>query len=186
MMKNVLRYSIIDSSSYLFLAVFTAALNAFISSRFGPEYLIIASAIALCREFQMVFDGIGQAVGPIFSVYIGEKNHNGLRSSYSLANKTAVIEGIAVTVLLVIIAPFVPQFLNVADPVLAEWVVKGVRITAFGSVFISILPASKWRRFWMVERSTKGRILYASKSPGRKPGEGRDELISRGSQCPHL
>ena len=46
MMKNVLRYSIIDSSSYLFLAVFTAALNAFISSRFGPEYLIIASAIA--------------------------------------------------------------------------------------------------------------------------------------------
>lgn len=139
MMKNVLRYSIIDSSSYLFLAVFTAALNAFISSRFGPEYLIIASAIALCREFQMVFDGIGQAVGPIFSVYIGEKNHNGLRSSYSLANKTAVIEGIAVTVLLVIIAPFVPQFLNVADPVLAEWVVKGVRITAFGSVFISIL-----------------------------------------------
>lgn len=139
MMKNVLRYSMIDSSSYLFLAVFTAALNAFISSRFGPEYLIIASAIALCREFQMVFDGIGQAVGPIFSVYIGEKNHNGLRSSYSLANKTAVIEGIAVTVLLVIIAPFVPQFLNVADPVLAEWVVKGVRITAFGSVFISIL-----------------------------------------------
>ena len=138
-MKDVIRYSIIDSSSYLFLAIFTAALNAFISAQFGPEYLILASAITLCREFQLLFDGIGQAVGPIFSVYVGEQNHNGLRSSFSLANKTAIIEGVIVTVVLVIIAPFVPGFLNVADPMLAEWVVIGVRITAFGSTFISIL-----------------------------------------------
>ena len=40
---------------------------------------------------------------------------------------------------MIIIAPFVPQFLNVADPLLAEWVVIGVRITAPGSTFISIL-----------------------------------------------
>ncbi len=138
-MKDVIRYSIIDSSSYLFLAIFTAALNAFISAQFGPEYLILASAITLCREFQLLFDGIGQAVGPIFSVYVGEQNHNGLRSSFSLANKTAIIEGVIVTAVLVIIAPFVPGFLNVADPMLAEWVVIGVRITAFGSTFISIL-----------------------------------------------
>ena len=138
-MKDVIRYSIIDSSSYLFLAIMTAALNAFISAEFGPEYLILVSAITLCREFQLLFDGIGQAVGPIFSVYVGEENHEGLRSSYSLANKTAIIEGIIVTVVLVIIAPFVPQFLNVADPALAEWVVIGVRIIALGSAFISIL-----------------------------------------------
>lgn len=138
-MKDVIRYSIIDSSSYLFLAVFTAALNAFISSQFGPEYLILASAITLSREFQLLFDGIGQAVGPIFSVYVGEQNHKGLRTSYSLANKTAIVEGIAVTVVLVIIAPFVPGFLNVSDPLLAGWVVTGVRITAVGSTFISIL-----------------------------------------------
>lgn len=138
-MKDVIRYSIIDSSSYLFLAIFTAALNAFISAQFGPEYLILASAITLCREFQLLFDGIGQAVGPIFSVYVGEQNHNGLRSSFSLANKTAIIEGVIVTAVLVIIAPFVPGFLNVSDPMLAEWVVIGVRITAFGSTFISIL-----------------------------------------------
>ena len=138
-MKDVIRYSIIDSSSYLFLAIFTAALNAFISAQFGPEYLILASAVTLCREFQLLFDGIGQAVGPIFSVYVGEQNHKGLRSSFSLANKTAVIEGIIVTVVLLIVAPFVPQFLNIADPLLAGWVVTGVRITAFGSTFISIL-----------------------------------------------
>ena len=139
MMKDVLRYSIIDSSSYLFLAVFTAALNAFISARFGAEYLILASVIALCREFQLVFDGIGETVGPIFSIYIGEQNHTGLRLSYGLANKTAIIEGIIVTVVLLIIAPFVPGFLHVADPGIAAVVVTGVRITALGSTFISIL-----------------------------------------------
>ncbi len=138
-MKDVIRYSIIDSSSYLFLAVFTAALNAFISTQFGPEYLILASVITLCREFQLLFDGIGVAVGPIFSVYVGEKNHSGLRSSFSLANKTAVIEGIIVTVVLVIIAPFTPAFLNVTDPQLSNWVVIGVIITALSSTFVSIL-----------------------------------------------
>ena len=139
MLKEVLRYSIIDSSSYLFLAAMTAILNAFVSDEFGPEYLILASAVTLCREFQLVFDGIGQAVGPIFSVYLGEESKGGLRSSYALANKTAVFEGVAVTLLLLIVAPFVPQFLNVDDPTLARWVVTGIRWLSLGSVFISQL-----------------------------------------------
>ena len=159
-MKDVLRYSIIDSSSYLFLAIFTAALNAFISAQFGAEFFILASAITLCREFQLLFDGIGQAVGPIFSVYVGEQNHKGLRSSYSLANKTAVIEGIIVTIILVIIAPFAPQFLNVTNPMLAGWVVVGVRITAFGSTFISILYLLT-SYYLVIEKITIGLVACA-------------------------
>lgn len=139
LLKEVLRYSIIDSSSYLFLAALTAILNAFISAQFGPQYLILASAITLCRELQLVFDGIGQAVGPIFSVYIGEESQGGLRSSYHLANKTAIIEGIVVTILLEVLAPFVPQLLNVENPEFAGWVVTGIRWMALGSTFISQL-----------------------------------------------
>ena len=159
-MKDVIRYSIIDSSSYLFLAIFTAALNAFISAQFGAEFLILASAITLCREFQLLFDGIGQAVGPIFGVYVGEQNHKGLRSSFSLANKTAIIEGIIVTIVLVIIAPFAPQFLNVTDPALAGWVVVGVRITAFSSTFISILYLLT-SYYLVIERITLGLVACA-------------------------
>lgn len=159
-MKDVIRYSIIDSSSYLFLAIFTAALNSFISAQFGAEFLILASAITLCREFQLLFDGIGQAVGPIFSVYVGEQNHKGLRSSFSLANKTAIIEGIIVTIVLVIIAPFAPQFLNVTNPMLAGWVVTGVRITAFGSTFISILYLLT-SYYLVIERITLGLVACA-------------------------
>lgn len=139
MLKDVVRYSIIDSGSYLFLAMQTAVLNTFIGAQYGSEYLILASAITLSREFQILFEGIGEAVGPIFSVYLGEGNRDGLRSSYALANKTAIIEGIAVTLVLVLIAPFVPKFLNVADPGLAGHVVMCIRLTSLGSTFISLL-----------------------------------------------
>ena len=44
------------------------------------------SAITLSREFQLLFEGIGEAVGPIFSVHVGENSKEGLRSIYSLAS----------------------------------------------------------------------------------------------------
>ena len=93
----------------------------------------------ICREFQLVFDGIGEATGPIFSVYVGEESHSGLRSSYDLANRTAIVEGVVVTLLLIIIAPLAPRFLNVMDPELMSWVVICIRMTALGSIFISLL-----------------------------------------------
>ncbi len=136
---KVFRYSIIDSSCYLFFAILTAVLNAFIGAQFGPEYLILASVITLSREFQLLFDGIGQASAPIFSVYLGEENQSGLRSSYDLSNRTAIIEGILVTLVLLIIAPFVPMVLNITQPELMGMAVTGIRVTALGAAFISIL-----------------------------------------------
>ena len=100
---------------------------------------IVFSAITLSREFQLLFEGIGEAVGPIFSVYVGEKSREGLRSIYSLANKTAITEGIIVTIVLIIIAPAVPSVLDVTDPELVHWVVMGVSMTALGAAFVSLL-----------------------------------------------
>ena len=139
MMKDVVRFSIIDSSSYLFLAAFTALLNMYITDHFGSEYLIIVSTITLCREFQLVFEGIGEAMEPPLSVYAGEHSKEGLRSIYGLANKTAIIEGIIVSVALIIFAPFVPSILDVSSPDLAHWVQETVRVTALGSTFVSLL-----------------------------------------------
>ena len=114
MLKQVVRFSIIDSSPYLFLAILTAALNAFVSGRFGSKFLILVSVVTLTRELQLLFEGIGEAVGPILSVCVGEENHGGLKAIYRLANKTAVIEGIAVPVVLVLIAPLVPRAMYVS------------------------------------------------------------------------
>ncbi len=138
-MKDILRYSIIDSSAYLFLAVLTFTLNVFICIRFGEEFLILSSVVALCREFQLLFDGICGAVGPIFSEYVVEKNHSGLRASYDLAKKTGIVEGITVTLILIIIAPVVAGILHITDPQIAGWAVTGVRIIALGSTFLCLL-----------------------------------------------
>ncbi len=138
-LKQVVRYSMIDSSSFLYISILTATFNSFISYQYGSKYLILASVISLCREGQLLFDGIGEAVCPIFGVYVGEKNHKGLRTSYSLAERTAIVEGIIVTVILLVIAPYAPGFFNVTNPEIAHWIVIGIRLTAIGTTFTSLL-----------------------------------------------
>lgn len=138
-LKKIITHSIIDSSSYLFLSIFSVFINAFVSTMYGPEYLILASVIILCREFQVLFDGIGEAANPVFGVYVSEKNHIGIRATYTLAKKAAIIEGIGVTTFLMFVAPFVPQVLNVTNPTLAQWIIVSVRIISLNSLFISIL-----------------------------------------------
>ncbi len=149
---EVIRYSIIDSSCYLFFAILTAVLNTFIGARYGPEYLILASVITLSREFQLLFDGIGQASAPIFSVYLGEENRSGLRSSYALANRVAIAEGVIVTLILVIIAPFVPQVLNITRPELFGHAVAGIRMAALGATFISLLYTNAGHNYPYLQR----------------------------------
>lgn len=139
LLKTVTRYSIIDSSSYLFLAALTAVLNTFVSARFGAGYLILVSVVTLCRELQLVFDGIGEAIAPILSVYLGEESKSGVRSIYRLANKTAIIEGIVVTLLMIIFAPLIPKVLDITDPELVSYVVTGIRLLSLGSTFLSLL-----------------------------------------------
>ena len=140
--KSIVRYSVIDASSYLFLSVGSAALNWFVSVYFGAQYLILVSVIALCREFQMVFDGIGEAIRPILSIYLGEDCFPGVRSIYSVAKRVAVEEGILLLLLMQLIAPIVPMLLGVSDTVMRGYVTAGVRIISLGSVFVSLLYLS--------------------------------------------
>ena len=139
MLKKVVRYSIIDSSSYLFLAALTAVLNAFVSACFGADYLIVVSVIALCREMQMVFDGIGEAITPLLSVYLGEGSLCGIASLYRLSRKTAISEGLLVTLALLLLAPLFPGILGIAGPEMAACVIGEIRLVALGSVFVSLL-----------------------------------------------
>ena len=139
MLWNVARYSIIDSSTYLFMGILTGVLNAFVSGRFGPEFLILVSVAVFCRELQLVFDGIGEAITPILSVYLGEESKSGIRSIYRLANKSAIIEGVVVMLLLIIFAPFIPRLLDVTDPELLGYAVTGIRLFSIGSVFVSLM-----------------------------------------------
>lgn len=139
LLLSVIRYSLIDSSTYLFLAILTSVLNIYVSKSFGAKYLILVSVVALCREFQLVFDGIGEAITPIITVYLGEKCKKGIKIIYNLAQKTAIVEGMVVTVIMIILAPFIPRVLDITDTKMIKEAVLGIRILAFGSTFISLL-----------------------------------------------
>ena len=159
-LKGVLHYSLINSSSYLFLSIFVVIVSTFVSTKYGPEYLILASAIMLCREFQVLFEGIGEAINPIFSVYVAEKNHKGLRFAYSLANKAAIIEGICVTIFLMLIAPFVPQVLNISDPMLIHTAIIAIRLVSLNSIFVSLLYLLT-SYYLVIEHITLGLVVCA-------------------------
>ena len=139
---NVARYSIIDASTYLFLGAGNAVLNRFVCTRFGADYLILVSVITLCREFQLIFDGVGEAITPIISIYIGEDCYPGVRNIYKRARKTAVAEGLIIILLMLLAAPLVPSLLGISDPELVRLAVNGLRIVSLGSVFVSLLYLS--------------------------------------------
>ena len=72
-LKKVVHYSAIDAASYLFIGILVAVLNMFVGANFGSGALILVSVISLARDFQLIFDGIGEAITPILTIYLGEK-----------------------------------------------------------------------------------------------------------------
>ena len=138
-LKDVTQYSIVDASSYLFFSMQIAILNVFVSARYGANYLILVSVIMLNRQLQLVFDGVGEAITPIISVYLGEKCYSGVSSTYKLAERTAIAEGVAVTLIVFLCAPFIPRILDITDPALIRLAATETRLVALGSVFVSLL-----------------------------------------------
>ncbi len=139
MTLSVIKYSIVDAGTYLFIAIVTAVLNRFVTAAYGEDMLILVSVIMLTKELQLLFDGIGNAMTPIIMIYLGENSFGGVEGLCRLAKKTAVLEGIALTVVSMLIAPLVPRMLGVTDPVIAEYVTGGLRIVSIGFTFTSLL-----------------------------------------------
>ena len=160
MLVSIVRYSVIDASTYLYLGAGNAVLNWFVCTRFGTEYLILVSVVTLCREFQLVFDGIGEAITPIISVYLGEDCFPGIRTIYNRARKTAFAEGIILTVLLQLVAPAVPVLLGIGDVAVAAYAVAGLRILSLGSAFVSLLYLSA-SYYLLLDRIALGVVISA-------------------------
>ena len=137
-LKRIVSYSVVDAGTYLFIGLLTAILNMFVGIRFGSKALILISAFSLCREFQFAFDGIGEAITPILSTYLSEGCITGVRKIYYYAKKVTIAEGMIVTVLLCLAAPYVLHILQITDPSTGKEAVAALRIIALGSVFVSL------------------------------------------------
>ncbi len=131
--------SLDDASSYLSLAAFAAVLEYFVAWRFGSEMLIMASMILTILELALVFDGVGEAISPLITVYLSEKCYAGVRKIWKLANMTAIIEGVVVTVLLIAFSGLIPSLLGITDPALSSMASRGIILMSFGMVGTSFM-----------------------------------------------
>jgi Na+-driven multidrug efflux pump len=136
---DVSKYSAIDASTYLFLACFIAAMNRFITFAYGPEMLVLGAVILFVKEIQLLFDGVGGAFTPLMNIYLGEESYDAVKKCYRLSQKTAVVEGIILTLLMILAAPFIVKLYDISDPVVYSYAVGGVRIEVLGLVFVSLL-----------------------------------------------
>lgn len=136
---SVVTYSAIDAGSYLFLSVFTVAMEHFIVTAFGSDLLILASVFLLVKEFQLVFDGIGEAITPIMNIYLGEESCPAIRKCYTLAKKTAIIEGLIVTLVIIAFSPLIVKIYGITSPHLFDFADKGAKILALGLIHTSLL-----------------------------------------------
>ena len=133
--KNIIKYSIVDSSTYLFIAVFTLVCNRLVLRYFGPDMLFAASIIILLKELQILFDGIGAAITPLISLYLGEGTYGGVREIWHHAKWTARIESVLVTGLTLILAPFIVRIIGVTDPQSAQIATMELRILSLTMIF---------------------------------------------------
>lgn len=78
-LRNIMKYGIVDAGTHLSLSLFTFAMNFFVMRVFGREKLILVSVITLLRESQILFEGIGEAITPLMSMYLGEECYPGVR-----------------------------------------------------------------------------------------------------------
>lgn len=136
---EIVKYSIIDACSYLFLAVFMLIFNKLVIVRFGPEYLLLMTVLNFVREIEFAFDGVGAAVSPLVGVYIAERNKEGAQYIMGIARKAAVAEGIIVNILLFACAPLIPALYGFTDAVIIRYSVIGVRILSFSATSVCLI-----------------------------------------------
>ena len=134
-LREIVRFGIVDASTYLFSSLFTAAVSFFILRRFGPEMLILVSAVTLVKEAQILFEGIGEAITPIISIYLGEETYPGVRKVWKLARWSLWLESVLSTAVLLACAPLIVGMLGIRDPVTAGYAVRGIRMLSLTLIF---------------------------------------------------
>ena len=132
---EISKYGVVDASTHLSVALFTVAINFFVMRIFGLEMLILVSVITLLKEAQILFEGIGEAITPLISIYIGEECYPGVREVWNLAVWSVRAEGLLSTAFLLAFAPLIIGLIGIEDPLTAEYAMWGLRIMSVTLIF---------------------------------------------------
>ncbi len=135
---SMMKYGSNDAVQFLCLSLLQLVFTRFVIVRFGSELLAVVSVVVGVIDLTVMFDGIGQAMNPICSVYLGEGNSIGVRSVMQTAKKAAIIMGALFSVLILVFAPFIPGIFGIDNPDLIAKSIVGVRIVGATLAFASL------------------------------------------------
>ena len=153
--RDIIRFGLVDASTHLFISLFTVVINFFVITVFGPEMLIIVSVITLLKEGQILFEGIGEAITPLISTYLGEGNYPGIRKIWMFAQWSLWAESFLSTVFILVFAPSIVGLLGISDPSVAGYAIFGLRIMSLTLLFTCRLFLDS-SYFILVERVSLG------------------------------
>ena len=138
-LRKDVHYALTDAGNYLFLAAFSYALNVFVARHFHERMMIMVSVVLIVQEFQLLFDGIGEAITPIIGVYLSENCFAGVRKVWRFATITCILESFGTMLLLIILSGRIPAIVGITDPELHRLASWGVILMTPGMVFTCYL-----------------------------------------------
>lgn len=131
--------SVGDACIRLCYAALFFLLNRYVISHFGSERLPVLAVAVTVIGLSEAFDGVGTAVQPLAAVYIGERNGRLTRRIMAYASKFALVEGVALSVLLLVFPALVVRLVGISDPAIAAEAESAVRLVSFGLVGTSVM-----------------------------------------------
>ena len=132
------RYSAVDVIEYPLWGFVNFVMISFISRNYDEKYLVVLAVAISLIEFTEVFDGVGMAVQPLISVYFGEKNHFLIRRLMRDAVKTAIIEGIVATFIMIVASPFFARLFGIEDEAMMAPALAAIRIICLSFTAMSL------------------------------------------------
>ena len=137
---RVLRYSMLDAGIYLYIFLTPFIMNIFLLDRFGTDGVVVFTVVLNVMLLMVTgFDGIGESVQPLISVYRAEGGRTGIRKTMASATRAAVVEGVVVTAVLLIAADHIPGLFGITTPSLVAESAVAIRIFALSACAVSLL-----------------------------------------------
>ena len=131
---RICRSSFGDASVRLCWAALFLLLNAFVIGHFGSEMLPVLSVVLAVMGFSETFNGTANAAQPLVGVYRGEENTVGVRTVMRAAMRVTLVEGAAVSIILLCWPQLVVKLVGIDEPELVAASCTAVRLVSGGLV----------------------------------------------------
>ncbi|WP_310600536.1 MATE family efflux transporter [Desulfobulbus sp.] len=137
---RVMKFSAVDSSVYLFLAVMQLVMNFFLLQQFGQDAIVIFTVVINTLTLLLAgFDGIGEAIMPLINVYRGEGGQKGIVKTMRVAARAALLEGMGVMVCLWMFADAIPGLFGIETAELTSQAADAVRIFSLAAIPVALI-----------------------------------------------